>query len=137
MTITTLRTRSLDRSKYKNYLLKSEEFLGTAKDALEKAKYNAAVLNSVHAIISAADALLVFVKGFRYAGTKHEEAVELFSGIFPGEQEHEKNVSRFGTILSIKNKAEYVEVLLNPKDAEGAVKDAMRFLDYVRSKLPK
>jgi hypothetical protein len=41
-------------------------------------------LNTVYAIISAADALLVSVKGFRYAGTKHEEAVELFSGIFPG-----------------------------------------------------
>jgi len=137
MTITTLRTRSVDRSKYKNYLLKSEEFLGAAKDAFEKARYNAAVLNSVHAIISAADALLVFAKGFRYAGIKHEEAVELFSGIFPGEREHEKNVSRFGTILSIKNKAEYIEVLLNSSDAEGAVKDAVRFIDYVKSKLPK
>ena len=78
-----MRTRSVNRSKYRNYLLKSEEFLVTANDAFERARYNASVLNSVHAIISAADALLVFVKGFRYAGTRHEEAVELFSSIFP------------------------------------------------------
>lgn len=132
-----MRTRGVDRSKYRNYLLKAEEFLSTAEDALGRAKYNASVLNSVHAIISAADALLVFVKGFRYAGTKHEEAVELFSSIFPGEPEHEKNVSRFGTIISIKNKAEYLEVLLSSKDATDALRDAARFLSYVKSKLPK
>ncbi len=132
-----MRTRSVDRSKYKNYLSKSEEFLATANDAFERARYNASVLNSVHAIISAADALLVFVKGFRYAGTRHEEAVELFSSISPGEREHEKNVSRFGTILSIKNKAEYLEVLLNSKNATDALRDATRFLSYVKGKLPK
>jgi len=132
-----MRTRSVDRSKYKNYLTKSEEFLNTANDALERARYNASVLNAVHAIISAADALLVFVKGFRYAGTRHEEAVELFRSIFPGDREHDKNVSRFGTILSIKNKAEYLEVLLSSKDATDALRDATRFLSYVKSKLPK
>lgn len=132
-----MRTRSVDRSKYRNYLMKSEEFLATANDAFERARYNASILNSVHAIISAADALSVFVKGFRYAGTRHEEAVELFSSIFPSEPEHEKNVSRFGTILSIKNKAEYLEVLLSSKDATDALLDATRFLSYVKSKLLK
>jgi len=132
-----MRTRSVDRSKYRNYLTKSEEFLDTANDAFERTRYNASVLNAVHAIISAADALLVFVKGLRYAGTRHEEAVELFSTIFSGDREHEKNVSRFGTILSIKNKAEYLEVLLSSKDASNALRDATRFLSYVKSKLPK
>lgn len=132
-----MRTRSVDRPKYRNYLTKSKEFLDTANDAFERTRCNASVLNAVHAIISAADALLVFVKGFRYAGTRHEEAVELFSTIFPGEREHEKNVSRFGTILSIKNKAEYLEVLLSSKDASNALRDATRFLSYVKGKLPK
>ncbi len=132
-----MRTRNVDRSKYRNYMLKSEEFLTTAEDALERTRYNASVLNSVHAIISAADALLVFVKGFRYAGTRHEEAVELFSGIFSSEPEHGKNVSRFGTILSIKNKAEYLEVLLSSKDATDALRDATRFLSYIKGRLPK
>ena len=132
-----MRTRSVDRSKYRNYLLKSDEFLSTARDALERARYDACVLNAVHAIISASDALLVFVKGLRYAGTRHEEAVELFSTIFPSEPEHEKNVTRFGTILSIKNKAEYMEVLLSSKDAADVLRDATRFLNYVKSKLPR
>ena len=132
-----MRTRNVDRSKYRNYLLKSEEFLEMAKDAHEKTRYNASVLNSVHAIISAADALLVFVKGFRYAGTRHEEAVDLFSSIFSNDSEHEKNVSRFGTILSIKNKAEYLEELLSSKDAIDALQAATRFLSYVKNRLPK
>jgi uncharacterized protein (UPF0332 family) len=131
-----MRTRDVDRSKYRNYLLKSGEFLSTARDALERARYNACVLNAVHAIISAADVLLVFVEGFRYAGVRHEEAVELFSAIFPSEPEHKKNVTRFGTILSIKNKAEYMEVLLSSKDAANVLRDATRFLDYVKSRLP-
>ena len=50
-----VRTRSVDRSKYRNYLLKSEEFLTTAREALERGRYNTCVLNAVHAIISAAD----------------------------------------------------------------------------------
>jgi len=132
-----MRTRNVDRSKYRNFLLKSEEFLSTANDVFKRARYNASVLNAVHAIISAADALSVFVKGLRYAGTRHEEAVELFSGIFSGEPEHEKNVSRFGAILSIKNRAEYLEVLLSSKDASDALRDATRFLNYVKGKLPK
>ena len=132
-----MRTKSIDRSKYRNYLLKSEEFLVTADDAFERARYNASVLNAVHAIISAADALLVFVKGFRHAGKRHEEAVELFSTIFPSEAEHEKNVTRFGAILSIKNRAEYLEELLSSKDATDALRDSKRFLDYVKSKLPR
>lgn len=132
-----MRTRSVDRSKYQNYLTKSEEFLDTANDSFQRTRYNASVLNAVHAIISAADALLVFVKGFRYAGTRHEEAVELFSTIFPGDREHGKNVSRFGSILSIKNKAEYLEVLLSSKDATDALLSATRFLSYVKGKLPK
>ncbi|MFQ6129846.1 MAG: HEPN domain-containing protein [Candidatus Hadarchaeaceae archaeon] len=132
-----MRTRSVDRSKYRNYLTKSGEFLDTANDAFERTRYNASVLNAVHAIISAADALMVFVKGFRYAGTRHEEAVELFSTIFPGDREHKKNVSRFGTILSIKNKAEYLEMLLSSKDATDALLSATRFLSYVKGKLPR
>lgn len=132
-----MRTRRVDRPKYGIYLNKSEEFMATANDSLEKSRYNACVLNAVHAVISAADALLVFVKGLRHAGTKHDEVVELFSTIFSAEPDHEKNVSRFSSVLSVKNAAEYLEASLGHKDATAAVKDASRFLEYVRGKLPK
>jgi HEPN domain-containing protein len=46
-----MRTKSVDRSKYRNYLLKSEEFLVTAKEASERGRYNTCVLNAVHSII--------------------------------------------------------------------------------------
>ena len=132
-----MRTRGVDRSKCWNYLKKSEEFLAAAGESFERNWHNACVLYAVHAIISASDALLAFTKGLRYTGTRHDEAVELFSTIFPGKPEHEKNVSRFGTILSIKNKAEYTDALLGPKDAADAIKDATRFLEYVKGKLPR
>ncbi|MFH1821116.1 MAG: HEPN domain-containing protein [Methanobacteriota archaeon] len=132
-----MRTRSVDRPKYRVYFRKSEEFMATANDSLANSRYNACMLNAVHAAISAADARLVFVKGFRHAGMKHDEDVELFSTIFKGEPDHKKNVSRFSSILSVKNGAEYLEVLLGNKDAANIVRDASRFLEYVRSKLPK
>ncbi len=132
-----MRTRSVARSKYKIYLKKSEEFLATATDSLEKSRYNSCVLNSVHATISAADALLVFAKGIRHTGPRHDEAVELFSTISAGEPDHEKNVARFSSVLSAKNGAEYLDVLLKSEDAKDALRDASRFLEHVKGKLPK
>lgn len=132
-----MRTIPVERSKYNNHLQKAEEFIATASRAYEDGRYNASVLNSIHAVISAADALVIYVKGLRYAGTKHEEAVEFFSTVFPGDTELKKNVQRFGSIISIKTRAEYTETLQKSEGAENALRDAERFLNYVKSKLPK
>lgn len=132
-----MRTRPADRSKYRNYIQKAEEFYATANEANEAKHYNAAVVNAIHAVISSADALLIFIKGLRYAGTKHDEAVELFSTIFPGDDELKKNVQRFNSVISIKTRAEYMEYLQKPIDSANALRDAERFLNYIKSKLPR
>ena len=132
-----MRTRAVDRSKYKNYLQKADEFLATASAAFERGMYNACVLDSIHTVISAADALLVYVKGLRYAGTRHDEAVALFSKALPRDAALDKNVHRFGSIISIKTRAEYMEHLQKREEAESALRDAERFLAYIKEKLPR
>lgn len=46
-------TRNVDPKKASRYIIKSEEFLGTANIALQSAKYNSAVTNAIHSAISA------------------------------------------------------------------------------------
>ncbi len=44
-------TRNVDPKKASRYIIKSEEFLGTANIALQSAKYNSAVTNAIHSAI--------------------------------------------------------------------------------------
>jgi len=60
-----MKTRNVDKSKYKNYLIKAEEFFDIMNESFNKQEYNAVVLNAIHCAISSADALTVFYKGLR------------------------------------------------------------------------
>lgn len=52
-------TVKVDKARWVNYWRKAEEFLEMANESLTRRNWNAAALNSVHAAISANDALLV------------------------------------------------------------------------------
>jgi hypothetical protein len=47
------------------------------------------------------------------------------------------NANRLRSILGIKNMAEYEERLIRRGEAEKALKDAERFLAFVRKELPE
>ena len=70
-----LKTRSVNKHLYKNYLKKAEEFMNACNDSFLKEDWNAAVINAIHAGISASDALTIFFKGVRHAGERHEDVV--------------------------------------------------------------
>jgi HEPN domain-containing protein len=76
-----MRTRSVDKFQFKNYLAKAREFNSTAEAAFERGFYNAAVANAIHCAICAIDALTVFYLGVRHAGERHEDAVTLLQKV--------------------------------------------------------
>jgi len=95
------------------------------------------VINTIHAAISAADAFCVARLGIRSAGERHEDALVLFHGIAPENEDLKRNVKHLSELLSIKTDAEYGERLFYEKDAELAIKHAERLFDFVKGGIQK
>ena len=131
-----IKTRPVTNSLYTNHFKKAAEYFEAAKDAMEKRRWNAVVVNSVHSGISSADALTVFFKGFRHAGERHEDAISLLKSLDFDPSEANNKSRQLQRLLQVKNSAEYEEKLMSQQDAENSLKDAERFFEWVKEKLP-
>ena len=81
--------------------------------------------------------MCIYFLGKRNASESHNEAAALFKTIKADDEEINTNANRIAKILGIKNMAEYEERLMFRSEAEKALRDCERFLEYVKSKLPK
>ena len=131
------RVRHVNKSLFKNYLKKSEEFFETANQCLGNARWNATVVNAVHCGISACDALTVFMLGVRHAGERHEDAISLLQTVNLPREIVKTKSRQLSRLLAIKNVAEYEERLMTEKDAREAVRDTERFFTWVKEFLSK
>lgn len=129
-----MRIRQVDRYKYKDYLERAEQCANAMKRAYEANEWDACVINAVHCVIAAADALCIFMKGVRHAGERHDDAVALFASVDSKSAEIKKNTQRLSRVLGIKTNAEYGEKLMTQKDAEQVKLQAERFLSFVKSR---
>lgn len=125
--------RSLDRSKASGYITKAEDSLHISKIAIKEGAYDAAVMNAVHGAINSLDALTTYFLGKRASGV-HTEVLSLIKGILTP-REYEETQKQFNTLLGMKNESEYQPDLMNPKDAESAVKLAERIFEKVKTKI--
>ncbi|MCX5712098.1 MAG: HEPN domain-containing protein [Candidatus Omnitrophica bacterium] len=131
------KTRDVEKSLYANYLKKAEECFHAAKNSFEAQEWNAATISAIHSVISASDAMCVYFLGKRNASESHNEAAALFKTIKADNEEINTNTGRIARMLSIKSMAEYEERLVFRAEAEKALKDCERFLEYIKTKLPK
>ena len=131
-----IKARPVTTGLYANYFKKAQEYLNEAQEAFQKGRWNAAVMNSVHSGISAADALTTLMKGLRHAGEKHEDAIDLLKTLELDSEEIKNKTRQLQKLLQIKNTAEYEEKLMSQQDAENSVRDAERFFEWVKQKLP-
>lgn len=129
-------TRDVAKALYANYLKRAEECHHAAQRSFSGQEWNAATINAIHACIAAVDALCVYYLGKRNAGDSHNEAVALFKSLPLDASGKATNANRVARILGIKNMAEYEERLVCRTEAEKAMKDSDRFLEYVKTKLP-
>lgn len=124
---------SVDKWKVKGvYLSRAEQYLRSMNIAFENKDWDSCVGNGIHAIISAQDALTIHIKGKRYKGTDHGEAAALFKTLIHSD-EHKKAFQRLTGAISIKTDAEYGDRSSTEKEAQRVIKDAERFLAYVKS----
>ena len=111
------------------------------------------VINAIHAAISSADAFCVARLGMRSAGERHDDALVLFQGIAPENEDIKRNVKHLSGLLNIKTDAEYGERLFyenarkrsfrhvgsfaSVQDATAAIKHAERLFDFVKGEIQK
>jgi len=127
-------TRSIDRSKAKNYLKKAEDSLYMANIAVKEGKYDNAVMSAIHGAINALDALTTSYLGKRASGA-HTDVMSLVKGIFTP-AEYQDVQKQFTSLLSLKNASEYQPDLMEKSNAENAVKWAERIISRVKEKSP-
>lgn len=128
-----MKTRSVDRSRAKDYLKRAEECKDLMLNAFELGKWNACIINAIHCAISSADAICIFKLGVRNASERHADAIALFSSIKPESEEIKRNVRHLSMLLNIKTNAEYGERLFTKKEAEESIKHAERLFNFAKS----
>lgn len=130
-----MKTATVDKHDAANYIKRALECLHAATRAYENEEWNACVINSIHCAIAAADAFCIAKLGVRNSSEKHSDAIQLFISISPGSEEIIKNAKHLTNLLAIKTNAEYGERLLQPKDAENAIKHAERLLVFCKENI--
>ena len=120
---------------WQNYLTKAEQFLQSATDAFIKENWNAVGLTTVHAAISANDALTSYLAGVRSTSDKHSDAAELLLEHSENKKEAAEFLKHYSWLISRKNLVEYESRLFYKKEAEEALKHAERFLEWTKNKL--
>ena len=130
-----VKTRTVDRRKFKNYLKKADEHHMAMEASYEQGLWNACVVNAIHCAISSTDALTVFYLGFRHAGDRHHDVLQLLRKLDIDKKELRSKSQQLSALLSIKNAAEYEERLMDDKDAENARKASDRLFSWVKEKL--
>lgn len=128
MAAKTIKTSNVDKHDAANYWKRSQELFQSMRNNLLVENWNAAVIDGVHAAISANDAITVASIGKRSTSSQHLDAVELLrQAIAP---ELMPDVNRLRKIIHIKSHVEYGPSLIPSKNAIQIVQDVERFLKW-------
>ncbi|MGI8773459.1 MAG: HEPN domain-containing protein [Actinomycetota bacterium] len=124
------KTVETPRAEARLYLAKAKQFSAEANAAMEGARNDAAMLNAVHAAISAADAVCVALARRRSADPDHQRAADLLQEIGGRSRVLTANVKQLRMLLAKKNMVEYESRRASVKEASEAVKRADRLVDW-------
>jgi HEPN domain-containing protein len=131
-----IKKSAVDKHLYVNYLKRSRECLNSAGNSFETKEYDASAINSVHAAISAADALCVYYTGWRHSGEKHEDIKKLMLEIKEiGRDELDALAKRVIRVIKMKNMAEYEERSVKQKEAETLLNTAKAVFEDIRKRV--
>lgn len=132
-----IKTKRVPKDLYRNYLLKAQEFYQAMSDEFAKRHFNSCILCAIHCGISAADALTVFRKEVRHAGERHEDVVQLLETLELNPETIKHKSRQLLSLLQEKNRVEYEEKMTTEQGALAAMKNAERFLSWVKETLPQ
>jgi HEPN domain-containing protein len=124
------KTVKTQRSEARLYLAKAQQFCAEAIAAMENSRNDAAMLNAVHAAISAADAVCIALGGRRSSDPDHQRAADLLREIGGNSAGMSSQGRRLRELLSKKNAVEYESRRATAREATGAVQRAERFVTW-------
>jgi len=118
-----------------NYLNKAGQHLALALQALAQGRWDSAVLLSVHAGISAADAVCVGTSGLRSASKVHSDQVKLVRQLLPNDDSAKRASTQLAALIDRKNTVEYEARTCTQQDAVTATRQAERIVGWARAVL--
>jgi len=121
-----------DKTKSAIRLKDAEEFIKSSEDNLEKGIYKASLDHSVDAVIASNDAFTIFFIE-EVASTDHREAISLHKEA--GKKISENKANEIALLLEERHRRSYRCVPVTKNLAEINLKRAIRFLDWVKSKI--
>jgi len=130
-----IRTRTVEKRLYRNFLRKSEEFLDSAVHAQRQGNHDASVSAAVHSAICAVDALTAFHLGARHAGESHGEALMLLRRVRLPSDEIERIERHFSEMLQTKRVAEYEDRFIGAAESESVMKHLQRLRSIILASL--
>jgi hypothetical protein len=111
-----------------NYLKRARELLASMRNNLAVSQWSAAVIDGIHAAISANDALTVVYSGQRCTSSHHVDAVEFLKQSLP--KNFAPDLQRLKRVISIKSHVEYGPSLTTEKEAHKVAQDVERFIAW-------
>ena len=125
--------RTVKREAAPRFLAQAEEFMASARRNFEERRYNAAGFDAVQSLINANDALTAHVLG-TVASLDHREAVRLHADVVRvrGDASQRDVLKRD---LDERGRFGYLGTAVSRTQAERVLRDAARFLDWVRRAL--
>ncbi|MFH1996687.1 MAG: hypothetical protein ABIJ27_06785 [Candidatus Omnitrophota bacterium] len=135
MTPKKIKTVAVNKSDYKIYLKKADDFYKMTQKAQDSETWTAVGLSAVHCAISCRDTLLTFHLGIRSGGEDHMQAVDLLARITKLGASSEINT--FKRIIAKKSLIAYECREFRQAEAVDIAKLAERFYKWVLSNLPR
>ncbi len=123
---------SIPRSRAREHLAKAEQFLEAGEAAAEAALHDAAMLNAIHAAISASDAVAIALAGVRSSDADHARAADLLEELAGGGSEIKVKARQLRQLLARKTAVEYGSRRATPKEARDALQRASRLVLWSR-----
>ncbi len=129
------KTAAVRRGEARLYLGKADQFLEQARVALDARRYDAALLNAIHAAISGTDAVTVALAGRRSTDPDHQRSVDLLEESATSAPEIRERSRQVRALLAQKNTVEYESRPASARDARGGVERASRLVEWAREML--
>lgn len=121
---------SADRTQAAAYSAKAKEFLDEAKLAQAARRWDAAMLNAIHAAISASDAATIALSGQRSVDPDHMRAADLLEEVGSTSREVKAEATQLRRLLARKNAVEYESRRSRQGEVTDAVKRAERLVAW-------
>lgn len=120
----------IPRAQARTYLDKARQFALNARDALDGARFDAALLDAVHAGISAGDAVTVVLGGERSTDPDHMRLADLIEEHAGTGEDSRAHAKPLRLLVNKKNLVEYEARRATQADAREGVERADRLVSW-------